>query len=73
VTLLESEQFEQVAPNKPKEAIVMPPSEEGRRPPAKASAKAAAQATVTLRHLAAALADSHDIAKNRRRPCWATW
>jgi hypothetical protein len=31
VTLLESEQFEQVAPNKPKEAIVMPPSEEGRR------------------------------------------
>ena len=34
--------------------------------PAKAApAKAAAQATVTLKHLAAALADSHDIAKRQ--------
>jgi DNA-binding protein HU-beta len=34
--------------------------------PAKATpAKAAAQATVTLKHLAAALADSHDIAKKQ--------
>ena len=32
--------------------------------PAKAApAKAAAQATVTLKHLAAALADSHDLAE----------
>ena len=30
-----------------------------------APAKAAAQATVTLKHLAAALADSHDIAKKQ--------
>ena len=30
-----------------------------------APAKSAAQATITLRHLAAALADSHDIAKKQ--------
>ena len=36
-------------------------------PPAKkaAPAKAAAQATITLKHLAAALADSHEIAKKQ--------
>jgi DNA-binding protein HU-beta len=33
--------------------------------PKAAPAKAAAQATVTLKHLAAALADSHDLAKKQ--------
>jgi DNA-binding protein HU-beta len=52
--------------------IVMPPAKKATpaakkaAAPAKASpAKASAQATVTLKHLAAALADSHDIAKKQ--------
>jgi hypothetical protein len=38
-----------------------------------AAAKAATQATVTLKHLAAELADSHEIAKKQAGPCWAIW
>jgi DNA-binding protein HU-beta len=47
--------------------IVMPPAKKA-APGAKktaAQAKAAAQATVTLKHLAATLADSHDLAKKQ--------
>ena len=49
----------------------MPPAKKAAPTPKKAAAKkaapakAAAQATVTLKHLAAALADSHDIAKKQ--------
>ena len=50
-----------------------PAAKKAAAPVKTAPAKAAAQVTVTLKHLAAALADSHDIAKNRLRPCWATW
>ena len=72
VALLESDHREQVAQNRPKEEIVMPPAKNA-APAAKraaatartAPAKAAAQATVTLKHLAAALADSHDLAKKQ--------
>lgn len=39
--------------------IVMPPAKKA------APAKAATQATITLKHLAAALADSHEIAKKQ--------
>jgi DNA-binding protein HU-beta len=55
----------------PFEEIVMPPPKKAAPAPKKAAAKkaapakAAAQATVTLKHLAAALADSHDIAKKQ--------
>jgi hypothetical protein len=35
-------------------------------------AKAEVQATVTLRHLAAELADNYELPK-KRRPCSATW
>jgi DNA-binding protein HU-beta len=71
VTLLESDHREQVAPNRPRE-IDMPPAKKA-APAAKkaaasskaAPAKAVAQATVTLKHLAAALADSHDLAKRQ--------
>jgi DNA-binding protein HU-beta len=70
--LLESEQCEQVASHRQPREIVMPPARKA-APTAKktaapvkaAPAKAAAQATVTLKHLAAALADSHDIAKKQ--------
>jgi DNA-binding protein HU-beta len=72
VALLESDHREQGAPNRPKEEIVMPPTKKA-APAAKkgaatakpAPAKAAAQATVTLKHLAAELADSHDLAKKQ--------
>jgi DNA-binding protein HU-beta len=71
-TLLESEQCEQVASDRQPRETVMPPAKKA-APAAKrtaasakaAPAKAAAQATVTLKHLAAALADSHDIAKKQ--------
>ena len=49
----------------------MPPAKKAAPTPKKAAAKkaapakAAAQPTVTLKHLAAALADSHDIAKKQ--------
>ena len=49
----------------------MPPAKKAAPAPKKAAAKkaapakAAAQPTVTLKHLAAALADSHDIAKKQ--------
>jgi DNA-binding protein HU-beta len=51
--------------------IVVPPAKKAAPAPKKAAAKkaapakAAAQPTVTLKHLAAALADSHDIAKKQ--------
>jgi DNA-binding protein HU-beta len=68
--LLESELREQGVPNRPKEEIVMPPAKKAAPAPKKAAATAkaataAAQATVTLKHLAAELADSHDLAKKR--------
>jgi DNA-binding protein HU-beta len=65
VTLLESMPIDQVAPNRLRE-IVMPQAKKAA--PAKKSAapaKPAVQATVTLKHLAAELADSHDIAKKQ--------
>jgi DNA-binding protein HU-beta len=72
VVLLESRSSEQVAPNRPKEEIVMPPAKNAAHAAKKAAApaktaplKAAAQATVTLKHLAAELADSHDIANKQ--------
>ena len=44
----------------------MPPAKKAAPAPKKAApAKAAAQPTVTLKHLAAALADGHDIAKKQ--------
>ena len=44
----------------------MPPAKKVAAPAKKAApAKAAAQATVTLKHLAAALAESHDVAKSQ--------
>jgi DNA-binding protein HU-beta len=65
VTLLESMPIDQVAPNRPRE-IIMPPAKKAATAAKKAApAKAAAQATVTLKHLAAELADSHDIAKKQ--------
>ncbi len=72
VALLESDHREQVAQNRPNEEIVMPPAKKT-APAAKkaaataktAPAKSAAQPTVTLKHLAAELADSHDIAKKQ--------
>jgi DNA-binding protein HU-beta len=70
--LLESEQCEQVATHRQPREIAMPITKKA-APAAKktaasvkaAPAKAAAQATVTLKHLAAALADSHDVAKKQ--------
>ena len=53
----------------------MPPAKKA-APAAKKSAapaKGVVQATITLKHLAAALSDSHDLPRNRRKPCWATW
>jgi DNA-binding protein HU-beta len=71
VTLLESRPSEQVAPNQPRE-IIMPPAKKAALATKRSAAssksapvKAAAQVTVTLKHLAAALADSHDIAKKQ--------
>jgi hypothetical protein len=69
--LLESNPCEQVGPNQPRE-IVMPPAKKV-APVAKkaaattkaAPAKATVQATVTLKHLAAELADNHDLATKR--------
>jgi DNA-binding protein HU-beta len=69
--LLESMPIDQVAPNRLRE-IVMPPVKKA-APAAKKSAalpkatpaKAVAQATVTLKHLAAELADNHDLAKKQ--------
>jgi DNA-binding protein HU-beta len=70
--LLESDQCEQVASNRPKEEIVMPPAKKAAPAAKKAAAsskatpaKAAVQATVTLKHLAAELANSHDLAKKQ--------
>jgi DNA-binding protein HU-beta len=69
--LLESRPSEQVAPNGPKEEIVVPPAKKAAPAakkavaPPKAAMKAAAQATITLKHLAAALAVSHDLAKKQ--------
>ena len=40
---------------------------------AAAPAKAAPQMTVTLKHLAAALSDSHELPKKQTKPCWAIW
>jgi DNA-binding protein HU-beta len=72
VTLLESDPTGQGTPHLPKEEIVMPPAKKAAPAAMKAAAtakaapaKAAAQATVTLKHLAAELADSHDIAKKQ--------
>jgi DNA-binding protein HU-beta len=70
--LLESRPREQAGSNRPKEEIVMPPAKKA-APAAKkgaatakqAPAMAAVQATVTLKHLAAELADSHDLAKKQ--------
>src|ERR1017187_5308051 len=71
--LLDSGQCEQpvVPPNQPRETV-MPPAKKAApaakksaAPPTAAPAKAAAQATVTLKHLAAALAESHDLAKKQ--------
>jgi DNA-binding protein HU-beta len=42
-----------------------PAAKKAAAPVKAAPAKAAAQATVTLKHLAAVLADSHDIAKKQ--------
>ena len=39
----------------------------------KASPAKSSQATVTLKHLAAALADSHEIAKKQAEAVWAIW
>jgi DNA-binding protein HU-beta len=63
--LLESGRCEQVA-REPKE-IVMPPAKKAAPAVKKsaASAKAAVQATITLKHLAAALSDSHDVPKKQ--------
>ena len=69
-TLLESEQCEQVASDRQPRETVMPPAKKA-APAAKrtaasakaAPAKAAAQATVTLKHLAAALAEDHEMTK----------
>jgi DNA-binding protein HU-beta len=63
--------IDQVAPNRPREIVVPPakkiaPTGKKAAAPAKgAPAKAAPQATVTLKHLAAELADSNDIAKKQ--------
>jgi len=71
VALLESDHREQVAQNRPKEEIVMPPAKKAAPAAKKAAsskvppAKAAPQMTVTLKHLAAALADSQDLAKKQ--------
>src|SRR6187431_2499361 len=48
--------------------IVMPPAKKAAPPAAKkaaAPAKAAVQATITLKHLAATLSDSHDLPKKQ--------
>jgi DNA-binding protein HU-beta len=70
--LLESRPSEQAGSNRPKEEIVMPPAKKAAPTAKKAAAsskavpvKAAVQATVTLKHLAASLADSHDLAKKQ--------
>jgi hypothetical protein len=71
--LLESNTIEQVGPRT--QEIVMPPAKKA-APAAKKSAapkKAAPQTTVTLKHLAGALSDSHDLRRSRRKPCWGTW
>src|SRR5271167_4721368 len=48
------------------ENIIMPPAKKAAAPAKKAApAKAAAQATVTLKHLAASLADNHDVPKKQ--------
>jgi DNA-binding protein HU-beta len=45
--------------------IVMPPVKKAAAKKSAIPAKSAVQATITLKHLAAALADSHDIAKKQ--------
>jgi DNA-binding protein HU-beta len=71
VALLDSRSSEQATRNRPKEEIVVPPAKKAAPAakkavaPPKAAMKAAAQATITLKHLAAALADSHDLAKKQ--------
>jgi DNA-binding protein HU-beta len=65
--LSESDRCEQVALVRPEEDIVMPPAKKA-APAAKKAAtptKAAPQTTVTLKHLAAALSDSHDLPKRQ--------
>jgi DNA-binding protein HU-beta len=48
------------------EDIIMPTAKKAATPAKKAApAKTAAQATVTLKHLAASLADSHDVPKKQ--------
>jgi DNA-binding protein HU-beta len=48
------------------EDIIMPPAKKAATPAKKAApAKAAVQATVTLKYLAASLADSHDLPKKQ--------
>ena len=43
--------------------------------PAKKTApvKGAPQATITLKQIAVALAESHGLPKKQARRCWATW
>jgi DNA-binding protein HU-beta len=72
VTLIESDPSEQVAPNRTMEEPVMPPAKKAAPAAKKAAAtaksalaKAAPQPTITLKHLAAELADSHDLAKKQ--------
>jgi DNA-binding protein HU-beta len=72
VALLDSRLSEQATRNRPKEEIVVPPAKKAAPAAKKAAAtakvgpaKAAVQATVTLKHLAAELADSHDLAKKQ--------
>jgi DNA-binding protein HU-beta len=70
--LIESDHREQVALVRPEEEIVMPPAKKAAPVAEKAAAtaklapaKAAAPATMTLKHLAAELAGSHDLAKKQ--------
>jgi hypothetical protein len=72
VALLESDHREQVAPNQHKEEIVTPPAKKAAPAARRAAAtvkagraKTTVQATITLKHLAAALADSHDLPKKQ--------
>jgi DNA-binding protein HU-beta len=65
VTLLDPGSTEQVAPMLPKEEIAMAPAKKAAASSKAAPAKAVVQTTVTLKHLAAALADSHDLAKKQ--------
>jgi DNA-binding protein HU-beta len=65
--LLESERSEQVTRfESDQKEIVVPPAKKAASPAKKAApAKSATQATVTIKHLAASLADSHDLPKKQ--------